>query len=78
MGKEKKPRIEQEVRKGEALTPELAKALLETERKARIKRCSQKIERALAEEGCTLVCSFIITAQGNIPQVQIMASPGKG
>ena len=77
MSKDKKPKEEQALKektqKKETLTPEMAKALLETERQARIRRCGQKIEQALAEESCVLDASFIITAQGNIPQINIRA-----
>lgn len=57
------------------LTPALAKALLDAERTAREQRCRQKIEKALAEENCWIEASFIITPQGNIPQVNIRARP---
>ena len=77
MSKDKKPGKEQdqETQPKETLTPELAKAMLTAERQARIQRCRQKIERALAEENCLLDCSIIITAQGNIPQIQIRVKP---
>ena len=74
-GKEQDQKEEGETQAKETLTPEMAKALLGTERNARIQRCRQKIERALAEENCFLDSSFIITAQGNIAQIQIRAKP---
>lgn len=64
-----------EAKKTEELTPEMAKALLRVERQARVQRCQKKIGQALAEENCVLDCSIVITAQGNIPQIQVRPAP---
>ena len=74
-GKEQDQKEEGETQAKETLTPELAKALLTSERQTRIQRCRQKIEKVLAEENCLLDCSVIVTAQGNIVQIQVRAKP---
>ena len=52
---------------------EEAKALLEQEKQARVKRCEGKINQALQEERCTLDVSVVISARGNQPQLAIVA-----
>jgi hypothetical protein len=50
-----------------------AKALLEQEKQDRVKRCEAKINQALQEERCGLDVTVLITAKGNIPQLNIFA-----
>jgi hypothetical protein len=49
------------------------KALIEQERKERVERCSKRIEQVLTEENCTLDAVVIVSARGNIPQIQIVS-----
>jgi len=50
-----------------------AKALIEQEKQDRIKRCEAKINQALEEERCSLDVTVLITARGNVPQLNIFA-----
>jgi hypothetical protein len=50
-----------------------AKAILDQEKKDRAKRCEEKINRALQEERCGLDVAVVITARGNVPQLNILA-----
>ena len=49
------------------------KALVEQERQARIRDCSKEIERILNEYNCTFDVTMIVSARGNIPQIQIVS-----
>ena len=55
------------------ITPEQAKQALEAEKQTRIQRCTNRIAEVLKEENCKLEVGMLITAQGNIPQLQVVA-----
>ncbi len=57
----------------ETLDTAKAKALIEQEKQDRVKRCEAKINQALQEEGCSLDVTVLITARGNLPQLNIFA-----
>lgn len=48
-----------------------AKALIEQEKQERVKRCEAKINQALQDERCSLEVAVLITARGNVPQLNI-------
>lgn len=48
-----------------------AKALIEQEKQAQVKRCEAKINQALKEERCGLDITVLVTARGNVPQLKI-------
>ncbi|MEJ2671232.1 MAG: hypothetical protein P8168_03310 [Deltaproteobacteria bacterium] len=50
-----------------------AKALIEQKKQERVERCEAKINQALQEERCGLEVAVLITAKGNIPQLNIFA-----
>jgi hypothetical protein len=50
-----------------------AKALIEQEKQERVKRCEARINQALQEENCGLDVAVLITARGNVPQLNIFA-----
>jgi hypothetical protein len=50
-----------------------AKAILDQEKQDRVKRCERKINQALQEERCSLDVAVLITARGNVPQLNIFA-----
>jgi|WetSurMetagenome_2_1015567.scaffolds.fasta_scaffold437779_2 hypothetical protein len=50
-----------------------AKALIEKEKQDRVKRCEAKINQALQEERCGLDIAVVVTARGNLPQLNIFA-----
>jgi hypothetical protein len=50
-----------------------AKALIEQEKQDRVKRCEARINQALQEERCGLEVAVMITARGNVPQLNIFA-----
>jgi hypothetical protein len=50
-----------------------AKAILDQEKQDRVKRCEAKINQALQEERCSLDVAVLITARGNVPQLNIFA-----
>lgn len=50
-----------------------AKALIEQEKQDRVKRCEAKINQALQEERCGLDVAVMVTARGNVPQLNIFA-----
>lgn len=49
------------------------KELIEKDRQERIQRTNQAIKDILDKEKCTLDVSMIITTQGNMPQLNIVA-----
>ena len=51
-----------------------AKKILLEKNQARVKRCLEKIEKALMEENCSLQMTMLITQQGNMPQITIIAN----
>lgn len=57
----------------EDITPEQAKQALDREKETRRQRCSDRIADILKEEKCRLDVAMLITAQGNIPQLQVTA-----
>ncbi len=59
--------------KPETLDTVQAKALIEQEKQDRVKRCEAKINQALQEERCGLDVAVMITARGNLPQLNIFA-----
>ncbi len=50
-----------------------ARLLIENEKKERVARCEAKINQALQEENCGLDVAVMITARGNVPQLNIFA-----
>ena len=50
-----------------------ARLLLENEKKERVARCEAKITQALKDERCSLEVAVLITARGNVPQLNIVA-----
>ncbi len=63
----------QETLEGKDLDTAQAKALIEQEKAARVKRCEARINQALQDEGCGLDVAVLITARGNVPQLNIFA-----
>ena len=59
--------------KAETLDAAQARALIEQEKQDRVKRCEAKINQALQEERCGLDVAVMITARGNVPQLNIFA-----
>jgi hypothetical protein len=59
--------------KPETLDAVQARVLIEQEKQDRVKRCEAKINQALQEERCGLDVTVLITAKGNIPQLNIFA-----
>lgn len=59
--------------KPETLDTFQAKALIEQEKQDRVKRCEAKINQALQDERCGLDVAVLITARGNVPQLNIIA-----
>ena len=59
--------------KPETLDAAQARALIEQEKQDRVKRCEAKINQALQEERCGLDVAVVITARGNVPQLNIFA-----
>ena len=57
----------------ETLDAAQARALIEQEKQDRVKRCEAKINQALQEERCGLDVAVVITARGNMPQLNIFA-----
>jgi hypothetical protein len=57
----------------DVITLEKAKGAIESEKRARIERCSIRIAEILKEENCKLEIGMLITAQGNIPQLQVVS-----
>ena len=51
-----------------------AKKILLEKNQARVKRCLEKIEKALMEENCSLQMTMLITQQGTMPQITIIAN----
>jgi hypothetical protein len=49
------------------------KALIEQEKQDRVRRCEAKINQALQDERCGLDVAVLITARGNVPQLNILA-----
>jgi hypothetical protein len=50
-----------------------ARALIEQEKQDRVKRCEAKINQALQSERCSLEVAVLVTARGNVPQLNIVA-----
>ena len=59
--------------KPETLDAAQARALIEQEKQDRVKRCEAKINQALQDERCGLDVAVMITARGNLPQLNIFA-----
>jgi hypothetical protein len=59
--------------KPETLDAAQARALIEQEKQDRVKRCEAKINQTLQEERCGLDVAVVITARGNVPQLNIFA-----
>jgi hypothetical protein len=59
--------------KPEHLNTAQAKALIEQEKQDRVKRCEAKVNQALQDERCGLDVAIVITATGNVPQLNIFA-----
>lgn len=54
------------------ISAEKAKKMLLKEQQERVKRCQEKIQKALEEERCILDCQMIITERGNFKQINIV------
>jgi hypothetical protein len=63
----------QETPEEKGLDTAQAKALIEQEKQDRVKRCEARINQALQEENCGLDVAVLITARGNVPQLNIFA-----
>ena len=63
----------QETLEDKDLNTAQAKALIEQEKQDRVKRCEAKIHQALQDERCGLDVAVMITARGNVPQLNIFA-----
>lgn len=63
----------QETPEEKGLDATQARALIEQEKQDRVKRCEAKINQALQEERCGLDVAVMITARGNVPQLNIFA-----
>jgi hypothetical protein len=50
-----------------------ARALIEQEKQDRVKRCEAKINQALKDERCGFEVAVLVTAHGNVPQLNIFA-----
>lgn len=50
-----------------------AKTAIEKEKQERISKCQQEMSAILKKYNCQIIPSMIITQQGNIPQIQIVA-----
>ena len=50
---------------------------VETEKETRRRRCTNRIADVLKEENCYLDVSILITSQGNVPQLQVLAADAK-
>ncbi|MFA4902879.1 MAG: hypothetical protein WC600_09050 [Desulfobaccales bacterium] len=61
----------QETLEEKDLSTAQAKALIEQEKQERVKRCEAKINQALQDERCCLEVAVLITARGNVPQLNI-------
>jgi hypothetical protein len=61
----------QETLEEKDLSTAQAKALIEQEKQERVKRCEAKINQALQDERCSLEVAVLITARGNVPQLNI-------
>lgn len=55
------------------LTNKEAQEVIEKEKQERVKRCGEKIQKALKEEDCDLDVSVLVTVKGNFPQLNIVA-----
>lgn len=55
------------------LTTDQARAVLQKENARKIAECKKEVQKALDKYNCTIDCSMVVTARGNIPQVQIVA-----
>ncbi len=63
----------QETLEEKDLSTAQAKALIEQEKQDRVKRCEARINQALQDERCGLDMAVLITARGNVPQLNIFA-----
>jgi hypothetical protein len=48
------------------------KALLEQEQQERVKKCAEEIDQVLRKHNCILDAVVIVSARGNVPQIQIL------
>jgi hypothetical protein len=56
----------------EDITKEKAIKVLKEEQKERIEKCKEKIGEILKEYKCGLDCLMIVTANGNIPRIEVV------
>lgn len=56
----------------DGITPEAARQALHEAQQKRVERCRQKIHLALEQEKCTLDVAVLVTARGNMPQLNII------
>lgn len=50
----------------------MARETLQKEASERIQKCASELKELLARNKCTLEVSMLVTARGNIPQINIM------
>jgi len=50
---------------------EKAKQVIEQETKEKVKRCQDRIEKVLTEEGCVLEAQVLLTGSGVLPRVVV-------
>lgn len=60
--------------KKEGLSAQDAKAVIENERKKRIELCAREVQGVLEKHRCSLSVAMIVTQQGNVPRVDILAA----
>lgn len=58
--------------KTETIDPEKAKAILQAENEQRAEKCKGEIEKILKDNKCEMQVGIFITANGNIPQINII------
>jgi len=63
----------EEKKEDKKITTEEAAKLIEVEKAENIAKCTEKITAVLKEFNCDIAVSFLITAQGNRPNVQIVS-----
>ena len=47
--------------------------MVKADKVERVKRCGDRVNQVLQEERCTLEVAITITANGNFPQIKIVA-----
>ena len=55
-------------------TPDEAREVLAQSQKEQVESCRQEIDTVLEKHNCRFEAAMLVTARGNIPQVQIVAN----